>query len=150
MGWQLAKLQRRAALRKASVKDDPRGILVGLPSKIRIAANEYTLKVVADRHMPFDNGLFYGDRGEIWINRGHIRKNGPAQVVNTVVHEIIHAIHCLFGVKDGDLEEHATEQTTNGLLQVLADNPTLLQWLSRVISEYQAPADSDSSHATSP
>ena len=67
-------------------------------------------------------------------NKGRIHLDGKSefeQFVNTLIHEIGHAINYVYGITDGADEEHITTQSANGWMQVNRDNPKLELWLHR-------------------
>lgn len=60
-----------------------------------------------------------------------------SQLVNTLLHEVMHGIVYQMGIKmDGDAdvrEETMVNSVTNGLCQVYVDNPWLLPWIQKEI-----------------
>jgi hypothetical protein len=51
------------------------------------------------------------------------------RAVNTLVHEINHAVFKAQCLREGDDEERICDGMANGWTQILRDNPTLLVWL---------------------
>jgi hypothetical protein len=49
--------------------------------------------------------------------------------VDTVLHEIHHAIYRIFALRDSDDEERIVAVTATAMTQVLRDNPKLVEWL---------------------
>ncbi len=49
------------------------------------------------------------------------------RVVETLIHEIIHAIYNLYNINDDDKEERIVSAMSRGWLQVYRDNPDLLK-----------------------
>lgn len=48
---------------------------------------------------------------------------------DTLLHEIIHAIHCLMGLGDNNTEEEFTARTTTGLRSVMLQNPEVVEYV---------------------
>jgi len=61
------------------------------------------------------------------------------QLVNTLLHEVMHGIVYQYGMKlDGDAdvrEETLVNVITNGMCQVYVDNPWLLPWMQRMLKD---------------
>ena len=55
----------------------------------------------------------------------------PQSLVNTVWHEVIHAVHWVFGLDDGSTEEEFTNLGANGTLIVMRENPELMSWIAK-------------------
>ncbi len=51
------------------------------------------------------------------------------KVVDTLMHEINHAIYWAYGIEDGDNEERTVSTLSTGLVQVIRDNPDLLAYI---------------------
>jgi hypothetical protein len=67
------------------------------------------------------------DHGELVIR---LRPVIPGtQLADTLIHEILHAIHNVWGLRVGDDEERIVAVTATALLTVFRDNPKLLAWL---------------------
>jgi hypothetical protein len=55
--------------------------------------------------------------------------------VDTVLHEINHAIYRIFGLREGDDEERIVGVMATGITQVLRDNPKLVAWLREILEK---------------
>ncbi len=53
-----------------------------------------------------------------------------ALLVDTVIHEILHAIYWSAGLREGDDEERIVSLLATGWTQVLIDSPSVRKWLS--------------------
>lgn len=51
------------------------------------------------------------------------------QVADTLLHEILHAIHYIYGIKDEHEEEQVVTVTATALSQVIQDNPDVVKFL---------------------
>ena len=56
------------------------------------------------------------------------------QEAETLLHEILHAIYAVFGVKGKDPEERVISQMSIGMATVFHDNPKLIDWLRKKLS----------------
>ena len=56
----------------------------------------------------------------------------PLTVLDTLLHEILHAVWHEYGLEDKEPEEHAITVLATGLTQVLYDNPKLAAQISRL------------------
>ncbi len=73
--------------------------------------------------------------GAISIARGQVLvRTEPAtltdaEVANTLVHEMCHAIYRLRDVQMGDCEERVVTSFANGFIELLRRNPHFMDWL---------------------
>lgn len=58
----------------------------------------------------------------------------PRQEAETAIHEIMHAIYSVFGVRDKDQEERVVGLMSVGMASVIRDNPKLIEWLRKKLS----------------
>ena len=107
-------------------------LLARLPSEIQLGYKTFTVKVIEanDCHdfagrMDFLPGV---------ISIAHDRNYADHEMVNTVIHEPMHAIwrlHDLGG--DKDYEEHVVTVLSNGLTDLLRRNPPLFDWIGEAL-----------------
>tara|TARA_B100000745_G_scaffold40680_1_gene24838 strand:+ start:54 stop:452 length:399 start_codon:yes stop_codon:yes gene_type:complete len=119
-----------------------KGRNVKLPANtIKIGYTRYDIQVW-DKMTATSNeayGEFYEKEQVIGIDGN--QKGG--QLVNTLLHEIMHGIIFQYGLKDGlepkgdAKEEQIVNATTNGLSAVFVDNPWLLPWIQTEIKKDQ-------------
>ncbi|HEY1772410.1 MAG TPA: hypothetical protein VGH91_04380 [Gammaproteobacteria bacterium] len=86
---------------------------------------------VVRQHMP-------KDYGSVNFNRGIIRIDDPQPpgvVVDTVLHELLHAIWADFKLPDRPTEERAVTALAQGLMAVFRDNPGLATYIERLIGK---------------
>jgi|TARA_Y100000310_G_C20367322_1_gene661830 hypothetical protein len=117
-----------------------KGRKVELPAKtIKIGYTNYEIQVW-DKMTATSNeayGEFYEKEQVIGIDGN--QKGG--QLVNTLLHEIMHGIIFQYGLKLENetktevKEEHIVNATTNGLSAVFMDNPWLLPWMEKEITK---------------
>jgi len=98
-----------------------------LPKFIQVLHRAFEVKEVSADDMPNDNaGLIQYDRDLIWVSRDQ----SDAQVIETLLHEVHHAVNHVMGVSDATTEEDGTRRTSVVWLCVWRDNPVLLRTLS--------------------
>ena len=106
-------------------------VLKGLPRRIQLG--HLTVRIVvapsSHEHLTEAYGCFFGDSQQIFI-RDDLT---PGVALNTVFHELAHAVCWLAGVTDGSTEEDFVTHGTNGLLDVLMRNPRLVTWKRRLM-----------------
>lgn len=53
----------------------------------------------------------------------------PFKAVDTVLHEITHALYWVYGIHDDDKEERIVGAMASAWMQIYRDNPWLLDWI---------------------
>lgn len=103
----------------------------GLPKTVRIGCYTYDVGIMHgdDADIAEVAGATSGLRQMIRV-RPHMK---PQQLANTFMHEVLHAIHYVYGLKDGDEEEKFTNQTANGLCAFWQDNPEACRWWVKLL-----------------
>lgn len=99
--------------------------LDGLPNTIRIGPYEITIVALPDGHEDF---------GSFNLGEAVIRLQGsvisPVMVVDTFIHEVIHAACRIYGVIDDDVvEERLCSGVAPVLTQIFLDHPEVLRWM---------------------
>jgi len=56
-------------------------------------------------------------------------------VINTLIHELFHAIYWAYSIMDDDKEERTVEMLATGWQQVMVDNPKLREYIDSLVSE---------------
>ena len=98
-----------------------------IPQSVRICGRNYD--IVVHEVDPFDAGkvgTFDAQRMRINILDGQ----EPIEEVDTVLHEILHALCWLLVLDLGDQEENVVARLATGLVAVLQDNPDLGAYLT--------------------
>ncbi len=99
-----------------------------LPKEIKVAGHQYRVKV--------KNGSWGDDsrlRGNCSSQELEIKidSNMPkSRRVETLLHEIGHAIYHEYNIQDEDREERTVTAFATGLHQVLTDNPALISLMN--------------------
>jgi hypothetical protein len=98
--------------------------LDGLPKTVRVGATKYDVVVVR----PSDNWGRQFETG--WIEIADDQGTG-VRALETVLHEITHAIYNSYVIRSGDDEERTVTTLAKAFAQVYHDNPALLRWMSK-------------------
>jgi hypothetical protein len=98
--------------------------LDGIPKSLRIGNIKYEILIVR----PSEN---YGRQyGTGWIEIGEDQETG-VRAIETVIHEVTHAIYDAYVIRAGDDEERTVTTLAKGWAQVYYDNPALLRWMAK-------------------
>lgn len=97
------------------------------PTKVRIFGRNYSITYVPPSDLSAANlGLCDARTQRIYCEDGQL----PVEEVDTVLHEIFHAIrHTMQLPIDPETEELVVAALATGLVGVLQDNPKFAQWL---------------------
>lgn len=99
------------------------------PKRIKIGYADFSLiprtRRWGIRHKAM--GLCKPDQQEIQYDA----TQGPSELVNTILHEMLHGVVYMFDInfKNEKEEEHVVRKMANGIHTVLNDNPELLKWV---------------------
>jgi hypothetical protein len=104
-----------------------------LPSSVRIGCYSFSVEI-----MNGDDANIAGVYGAM-MSFGHkIRLNplmSAQQAANTFIHEVLHAIHLVYGLSDGSDEETFTSLSANGLCAFWQDNTEACKWWINSLAE---------------
>lgn len=105
-----------------------------LPKKLRISA--YDFRVDLWDAPQAQNAHRYGECSSI-EQRITIQAEFATLVkmIDTLLHEIGHALYWAYGVEDDDKEERIVSAMGTAWTQLWRDNPALLDWLSAAMAE---------------
>jgi len=99
-----------------------------MPKSIKVGPHTYT--VLRKQASAFDEAIGFCDNNslQIWIKK-RLRKSKAQEIL---LHEVLHTVtlQCLDGVKELGDESFVTA-TAPVLLQVIQDNPDLLEYLTQ-------------------
>lgn len=107
----------------------------GRPERLRILGRYFGVTGMLEEH----GGLYYGlmepDTRTIRIADGQ----SGFDEVDTVIHEVMHAIRFTQGRENGgEVEEDYVRSLATGLTNVFRDNPGLYQWIGRTLKKDQS------------
>lgn len=111
-------------------------ILDGLPSSIRVGPYPFAIKTASLEQMTDASGESHWGECDTATYLITIMDEypSPARAVDTVLHEISHAIYHVFCLDDDEKEERVVTAMGRGLTLVFLDNPALVAWISRTLS----------------
>ena len=104
-----------------------------LPPMLRIGAFDF--KLVSWAHL---DASAAGRFGELSVLSMTIRIDTTMdryKVIDTLLHEVHHAIWWAYGIQDSDAEERTVSTLSYALLQVLRDNPELVVWIRTMLQK---------------
>lgn len=96
-----------------------------VPAGFRLLGRQWTIQMVPDYFDSPSIGTNHRQKGEIYVGEGQ----SPVELLDTVLHEIIHSITWLMGLGNHQDEELFVRLIATGLVGVLQDNPALAEWL---------------------
>ena len=103
--------------------------LGGLPRKLRIGQYQVTI-TITDVRADGKWGEWSHNDLEIKVNH---RQPSVEFAVDTVIHELHHAISSIYGLSEKDEEERQASTMGTAWTQVYRDNPKLLEWFLRAL-----------------
>lgn len=114
---------------------DVTNVYESMPKKVRIGFQSYEIRI-----MDKDSGdinLICGSSHALKQVITITDQMVPQQVANTFLHEVIHAIHHVYGLqhREDPSEEEYTNLTTNGLSAFIQDNPEAMLWIMDSLSQ---------------
>lgn len=102
------------------------------PSTIRVCGYDIVVKnmsrEIADAEGCF--GIYTHGKQEIKIDFSVSNE----RVIDTLIHEINHAIWNIFGLDDEEDEEKSVNTLSLGLMQVFRDNPKLYKYIGEMLN----------------
>lgn len=103
-----------------------------LPDYIRIAGFDINLEKWT--HQQAAGANRYGEFSSLEQTiRVQIDMPSPYKAVDTVLHEICHAMFWAYGIVDDDKEERVVSALGSGWMAVHRDNPWLAKWLNEAL-----------------
>lgn len=100
---------------------------VSMPKTVKVGPHIYSVLRKTTAQLPGSNGTCDFDKTEIWIlNR--LRRSKAKEIL---LHEVLHACTYRFLNDRFTDDEEFVEKLTPSLLQVLQDNPELVQYLTQ-------------------
>lgn len=97
------------------------------PETIRIGYQDFTLRM---QPYSIETAGEYGHTHKVNSVISVNLMGNSIEQVNTLIHECLHAIYHTQGIKtDGDVEELVVNSLANGLVQMIRDNPQLIEYI---------------------
>lgn len=101
-----------------------------LPSSIRVGAFDFSIHLwsmsQAATHRSF--GCFSCTEQRIYMQCEFAR---PEKALDTLLHELLHAIWWAYGIEDGDKEERTMGALASAWVQIFRDNPGLVHFIEK-------------------
>jgi hypothetical protein len=101
-----------------------------LPRAIRIGPHDIRFAALGPAEARKNYGTFVPAEQEI---RLHQEYASGSMAVDTVLHEIIHAVFAVATVQVEQGEEHVVSNLATYLAQIIRDNPGLVTWLAETV-----------------
>ena len=98
---------------------------------IRVGPFTIPIKTMGADEAEKNLGAFSAEKMIIWL---HPKLENEQILAETLLHEIMHAIYFVFGVKEKDRQERVVSQMSVGMASAIADNPKLIAWLKEKLS----------------
>lgn len=104
----------------------------GIPQTLRIGAFDIEILVMGAGEVQArgEHGSFSTAEGVIRIAADHV---GPANAIDTLLHEVGHAIWWAYMLQDDDKQERIVGLTATAWTQIYRDNPELLAWIAETL-----------------
>lgn len=116
-------------------------IFFGMPTKVKVGCFYWNIVTVSDKEADIANYWGATQPQHLTIS---LRQSitDPTQLANTFIHEVLHAIHYVFGLIaadqdetcDSPSEEEYTTLGANGLLAFWQDNPEAVKWWENLVN----------------
>lgn len=106
---------------------------VALPSSIRVAA--FDVKVIDWDHLAAATHNKFGEWSCVECAIRIDSTVNPMKVLDTLLHEINHAIYWSYGMMDDDKEERIVGTMATAWAQIYRDNPHLTKWIANICSQ---------------
>ncbi len=104
---------------------------IDLPKSLRIGPFDYTVEDWEPREAANDRR--YGEVSHVLLRIRVDTCHGPLQALNTLLHEIMHAIWHQYSMGKDDEEERSIEIMAGAWTQVYRDNPDLLRFIGEAV-----------------
>jgi len=110
----------------------PAKLVAALPESIRVGPYDFTLEAMTPSKQHTEDATGYFAYAELKI-AFEAYPISAAYAVDTLLHEINHAIYFTYGIKSEDDEERTVSTLSTGWAQVYRDNPWLLDWIKKAL-----------------
>lgn len=111
---------------------DARKLVEALPDVVRVGGYDWYLEKWNAHQARGASRWGECSTGEMTI-RIQLDMPTAQKAVDTLMHEISHAMFWVYGVQDEDKEERLVGALGSGLMALYRDNPWLLDWLRKAL-----------------
>ena len=108
--------------------------MISIPNKIKIGAMDVTIQL--QKHLTKrsdDEGGYFEEDQLILLDKDIIEAGNKYSIV-LLWHEVLHAIYSQYSL-DGLSEEKNVSGFSQGIVQVLGDNPKLIEWILKCLKK---------------
>lgn len=98
---------------------------------VRVGPFDVEIKTLEGKERDNNLGTFCDTQLTISVRDTY---RNPQQEAETFLHELMHAIYEVMGIKSKDGEERIISQMSLGMAMVIRDNPDLIGWLKEKLS----------------
>lgn len=106
--------------------------ILDLPKSIRVAAFDITVEEMDSKAAT--SKARYGEFSSLEL-KIRIEESGNIKTVDTLIHEINHAIYWAYNIEDGDKEERIVSIMATAWTQVYRDNPYLVRFIANRLGD---------------
>lgn len=104
----------------------------GLPKSVRVGPHDIRFADLTGADAKKNFGTFDPSTQEICLKDKY---PSGSQAVDTVLHEVLHAIFSVGGVEPKQGEEHIVLVLGTFMTQVIRDNPELIAWMQKTVKK---------------
>jgi hypothetical protein len=109
--------------------EDDANVLTGqLPGNVRVGPFDFRIELMAPCRAASEKAFGLCNCLEHVISLQRDMPN-KSRVVDTFLHELMHAIYWAYGIEDRDEEERIVGAIAVGMTALFRDNPWLLDWI---------------------
>ena len=101
-----------------------------LPQSVRVAA--FDIAIIAWPHTAAAAAAKFGEFSSLELCIRVDASVAPIKLIDTLIHEINHAIYWAYGIDDADKEERLVATMATAWTQIYRDNPALLTMIREV------------------
>jgi len=105
--------------------------LINLPDKVKVAC--FDIKVEEWHPNSANSRRCYGEFSALELLIRIDVSSAPTKIVDTLIHELNHAIYWVYGMEDGDEEERIVGTMATAWTQVYRDNPDILDFIKTAL-----------------
>ena len=106
--------------------------MTSLPQKIKIGALEFNIQLQKNLSKRSDDEGGYFEEDQLILLDRNIIETGNRYSIILLLHEVLHAIHSQYSL-EGLSEEKIVNGMSQGIVQVIGDNPKLLDWIKKCL-----------------
>lgn len=97
---------------------------VEIPKQVKVGPHQVSIAFVGELEDCFGDYDKHKERIRVDTNIS------DTQIADTLLHEILHAVHYIYGIKDEHEEEQIVTVTATALSQVIQDNPKVMKFIT--------------------